>query len=336
MKKTQHALLLFLALNVAAPHVLAQPTSDPVADPGSVEEARARFQRGVELYREGSFDAALAEFNKAYQLAPNYRVLYNLAQVQTERHDYIAAVKMLEQYLKQGSTDIPPERREQVEQELRALKGRVSELVVSTNVQGAELLVDGASAGELPAKAPIVVNSGVRRLQVRKTGYTTISRNVTVAGGEAVRLEFELEREPEGATTLGGGQMTPYGTESMRVDDTPANVPMWVSLVATGLFTGGAITFGVLARRSDEELDKKLDEYPPKTASIEDTRSELKRNALLTDAFAAAAIVGAGFTVYFAFNAPEKPAEKDTARAKPTPKLGIGTMGTGLRLTGQF
>jgi hypothetical protein len=41
--------------------------------------------------------------------------------------------------------------------------------------------------------------------------------------------------------------------------------------------------------------------------------------------------------VYFAFNAPAKPsADKDSARAKPTPRLGIGTMGTGVRLTGQF
>jgi hypothetical protein len=335
MKKSQHALVLFLALTVAAPHAFAQATGDPVADPASVEEARHRFQRGVELYREGSFDAALAEFNKAYQLAPNYRVLYNLAQVQTERHDYIAAVKMLEQYLKQGANEIPPERREQVEQELRALKGRVSELVVSTNVQGAELLVDGASMGELPAKEPIVVNSGVRRLMVRKTGYTTTSRSVTIAGGEAVRLEFELTKDPAAATS--GGQLLPYDFKSQQVDDTPANVPFWISLVATGLFTGGAVTFGVLARQSDEELDKKLDEYPPNVAGIDDTRSELKRNALLTDAFAAAAVVGAGFTVYFAFNAPEKAsAEKDSARTKPSPRLGVGTMGTGLRLTGQF
>jgi tetratricopeptide (TPR) repeat protein len=48
-------------------------------------EARMRFTRGVKLYHEGSYDAALAEFTKAYRLAPNYRVLYNLAQVQAER-----------------------------------------------------------------------------------------------------------------------------------------------------------------------------------------------------------------------------------------------------------
>src|SRR5687768_14883146 len=128
MKKTRHALALVLALTVSAPHVFAQPTADPVAEPGSVDEARARFQRGVELYREGSFDAALAEFNKAYQLAPNYRVLYNLAQVQTERHDYIAAVKMMEKYLEEGGGDIAPERKDQVTKEIATLRGRVTEL----------------------------------------------------------------------------------------------------------------------------------------------------------------------------------------------------------------
>ncbi|HMJ10417.1 MAG TPA: PEGA domain-containing protein [Polyangiaceae bacterium] len=334
--KPQHALLLILGLSFTSLEAHGQQAEDPTIAQADVEEARRRFQRGVELYREGSFDSALAEFNKAYQLAPNYRVLYNMAQVQTERHDYIAGVKLLEQYLKQGGGDIAPDRREQVEQELRALKGRVSELQITTNVGGAELLVDGASVGELPAKAPILVNSGVRRLQVRKTGYTSSARNVTVAGGESVRLDFELKPEPVSAASS-GGQLTPYDFNAAQVDNTPANVPMWISLVATGLFAGGAVTFGVLARSSDEELDRKLDEYPANKNGIDDTRSELKRNALLTDAFAGAAIVGAGFTVYFAFNAPEKPAaEKDSARARPAPRLGIGTMGTGLRLTGQF
>src|SRR4051794_6696164 len=41
------------------------------------EEAIARFKRGLELHGEGDFSAALIEFRKAYELAPQYRVLYN-------------------------------------------------------------------------------------------------------------------------------------------------------------------------------------------------------------------------------------------------------------------
>ena len=55
-----------LCLLLASAVALAEPA---LADPSNMDEARTRFQQGVELYREGSFDAALAEFQKAYELA---------------------------------------------------------------------------------------------------------------------------------------------------------------------------------------------------------------------------------------------------------------------------
>ena len=53
---------------------------------GNVEKARASFQQGVDLFHEGNFEAALAEFRKAYATAPSYRLLYNIAQAYYEIH----------------------------------------------------------------------------------------------------------------------------------------------------------------------------------------------------------------------------------------------------------
>src|SRR5512145_1254691 len=79
------ALLVFVGFGATANLAAARPgASNPQSsESGSaVEEASQRFQRAVKLYRERSFDAALAEFNRAYELSPDYRVLYNLGQVQ--------------------------------------------------------------------------------------------------------------------------------------------------------------------------------------------------------------------------------------------------------------
>src|SRR5256885_2175420 len=97
----------------------------PAAADAPVEEARIRFQRGVQLFHEGSFEAALAEFRKAYQVAPSYRLLYNIGQVHYELHDYVGALKSFRQYLTDGSTDIPADRRVAVEAEIRKLEGLV-------------------------------------------------------------------------------------------------------------------------------------------------------------------------------------------------------------------
>src|SRR5262245_61950348 len=53
----------------------AQPTPEILA------EAKQRFDRGYELYEEGEYPLALIEFNRAYELVPNYKVLYNIGQV---------------------------------------------------------------------------------------------------------------------------------------------------------------------------------------------------------------------------------------------------------------
>ncbi len=301
-----------------------------------VEEARGRFQRGVELYKEGSFDAALAEFNKAYELAPNYRVLYNMAQVQSERHDYVAALKLLEKYLDEGGNDIAAERREQVTKEIGTLKGRVAPLNVSTELEGAELLVDGVVVGTTPLKEEVLVSAGVRQIQLKKEGYETGSQTLTVAGGEEVKVEFNLKEQPKASATPSvtyvQGPASATGDRSSKPEGPPSKAPMWITLVTTGLFTGGAVTFAVLTKKSDKDLDKELDTFPTDPARVNKARDEVKRNALITDGLTAAAVVSGGLFVYFAIATSGGSAKTDTKTAH----VRIVPAPTSLHVVGNF
>ena len=71
--------------------------ADREADADPRAEASKRFRRGVKLYNDGDFVAALIEFKRAYELEPNYRVLYNLGQTSRELKDYAAALRAYEQ-----------------------------------------------------------------------------------------------------------------------------------------------------------------------------------------------------------------------------------------------
>jgi PEGA domain/Tetratricopeptide repeat len=320
-------LLLSLAFLGLAPAALAD----------KVEEARARFQRGVELYREGSFDAALAEFNKAYDLAPNYRVLYNMAQVQSERHDYVAALKLLEKYLEEGGGDIAPERKDQVTKEIATLRGRVTELKVSTNVEGAELLIDGVVSGTTPFTEPVLISAGVRQLQLRKTGYETANKTMTVAGGDEVAVEFELTELPESSSGSGGlaVQTSAMPTQDSRpVDDRPSKAPMWITLASTGLLAGGAVTFAVITKKADDELERELNKMPLDQDRVTSKRDDVKRNALLTDGFTAASVISAGLFVYFAIST-SKSSSSD-AKTTTTANVRIAPSPTSLHVIGNF
>jgi hypothetical protein len=329
---TRHASLLVLAASLAFGSAASAQTTKP-AESGSTDvgEARARFARGVELYKEGSFDAALAEFNKAYEIAPNYRVLYNIAQVQRERHDFVAALRMFQQYMDQGGAEITAERRDQVTKEIAALRGRVAELQVQSDVDGAELFVDGVSVGVLPLGEPALVSAGVRQIELRKSGYLPSSRTLTIAGGETVRPVFTLEKSTSDAPAAAAAP-----TDFDRPVEPPrhrSKAPMWISLAATTLFTGGAVTFGVLTKKANDKLDDQLNTFPASVSDIDDARSSVKRDALLTDGLAAAAIVSGGFFLYFAISGNESSSSSTTGTAKT---VKVGAMGKGVRVFGEF
>jgi tetratricopeptide (TPR) repeat protein len=329
--KHSSVFLIVAALCGSTVQVHAQPNPGETPTPAEVDEARRRFQRGVDLFREGSFDSALAEFEKAQSLAPNYRVLYNIAQVQIERHDYIAASKLLEQFLKEGGNDIPAERREQLEQEIKGLRTRIAQVVVSANVDRAELLVDGVVVGQLPLDAPLQLNSGLRRLQARKDGYRASMRTLTVAGNETVQVQFDLQPLPRASSS---SVAAPAQNDRMAtgVSSGSVNTPLWISLVATGLSAGGAVTFALMTQSSKRKVDDELERFPADRAAVEDARDEAKRNALITDVCLGATAVAGGLSVYFALSGSSSTKEQPSARSG----IFVRPMGTGLRVESRF
>src|SRR5205823_199193 len=57
-------------------------TSKPLKE--AVEEARVRFQRGTQVFNDGAYKLALIEFQRAYSVMPNWRVLFNVGAVHVQ------------------------------------------------------------------------------------------------------------------------------------------------------------------------------------------------------------------------------------------------------------
>ena len=74
MRLHRTALALCLALGPAT--ALAQQQQPP---PAAIAEARERYQRGIDLFEERNYDAAMAEFQRAYELTRNPAVLFNIS-----------------------------------------------------------------------------------------------------------------------------------------------------------------------------------------------------------------------------------------------------------------
>ena len=274
--RRQLAIQLFVACSAAAA---------AAAGPETSAEAATHFNRGVQLYREGNLDAALAEFNRANELAPNFRLLYNMAQVQAERHDYVRALQLLQAYLQQGGAEIPAARRGEVEQEQVRLRERVAMLWVSADAPGARLFVNEEPVASLPLSALVPLNPGIIRVRVEADGRKSYIGELNVAGGDRPRLEVALEVQQTIATA----------PREPEIDYTP----VWISGVAAGALGIGAIAFGVATSKANSDLDEQLDTFPGNQSELDDQRSKIKTFAGLTDGFALGTLVAAGVGAYY-------------------------------------
>src|SRR5262245_59729535 len=117
MKRRYWPIVVAVLLGVASVSTNAGADEAKPRTKAGVEEAMRRFQRGRDLYEENDFNGALAEFQLSYDLSKNYKVLYNLAQVQYQLQDYPGALRTFNKYLVDGRDDLPAARREEVQKE---------------------------------------------------------------------------------------------------------------------------------------------------------------------------------------------------------------------------
>lgn len=299
-----------LAAVVASTPVSAQGQPAVEAQqPGSgsgVDQAREHFLRGVELYREGDFRSAIIEFERAYEVAPNYKVLYNIGQAHHELQDYAAAHVAFERFLREGGDEINPVQRKKVEDEIRKLAGRVAKARIHVDVEGATILVDDVERGTTPLAAPLTVSTGRHKITIQKPGYIPQTKSVDVAGGDDLDLDFSLAPLPKAAV-----EPRPSVRKSEPSRETVATqpqvergmgTPFWVSLTATGVLAAGSGVMGVLALGAQSENDDKAEQIGVSSADLRDSKSKVQGYALATDVLAGAALVAGGLTLYFALD----------------------------------
>ena len=114
LHKTTIISLISMVALAAGSATAAPKKKEPKPPPAATEktpeqkEADRHFKSGVALFNEQKFGEALAEFQRAYEIAPATIVLYNMAGCHRELSHYSQAVKLYKQFLDEGRTSNPP------------------------------------------------------------------------------------------------------------------------------------------------------------------------------------------------------------------------------------
>jgi tetratricopeptide (TPR) repeat protein len=262
----------------------------------ATREAGKHFSRGVALYGEADYRAALVEFKRAYATSPNVAVLYNVGETEYQLQDYAAALTTFERYLTEAGAS--ESHRGEVESTMDILRARVGHLTITTTPPGADITVDDQSAGRTPFERSILVSIGRRKVVATMSGRTPVTRYVEVAADDNASVTIQLAAT-EGASAALLQQLS-SASKADTASSSGSSGTTWrtVGWTMTGLTAVGAITCGILAVKEANDLSAARSSFPT-TASVLNRDSNLTLTySILADSLTAAAVVIGGITLY--------------------------------------
>lgn len=316
------AIALVFASNARAQAPAPAPAPGPAASAGSdddpdIAKAREHFNRAQQLYDEGHFEASLLELQRAYELKPSWRMLFNIAELRFAVHDYVGSLRAFERFLSEGGEQVESAKRAAADSKLVTLRNLVGQLTVTSNVEGATVWLDDEEIGKTPLPK-VAVNVGRHKVTARREGYLVLSVTASVHGNEESKVDLTLVR------------LTPFGTKEPAQAPSRFTVLSWVGIGVASAFAVGSIA--MFAAYAGANSDLKRITYVGSTPSQEytDKDAEVSRDRTLGIVFAAASAATLGATLYFTLSRTPK------ASARPVSSLGLALTPGGAFLDGRF
>ncbi len=192
---TTRVAILVVILGAAAPSVAAPKVKPAPASPEQ-KEADRHFKSGVALFKENKYTEALAEFERANELAPHPLVDYNIAACHRELSNYAEAVRFYRKFLGEGQGKVAPARLHTAQTELDGIMARIASVTIVV-ADGTELILDGKSLGAMPIDMPLIVPPGPHHIVAKAAGHGDVDRSLRVASGDEVSIQLDLPAEPK-------------------------------------------------------------------------------------------------------------------------------------------
>lgn len=279
------------------------------------EQAAERFQRGLSFYEQGEHKLALVEFERAYELVPDYRVLYNLALVSIQVGGFARARTALEIYLKEAGDQIDAARRSEIEHDLSQLRDRTATVRLTASPTDAEVYVNDVNVGVTPLTDPLLFDVGDHRITLRKRGFESTTRALTLAGGENRELTLNLVQEPP--------EIRP--TENAQNKASQGVRPIvWISWATTTAFGAAAIVTGIVGANEASKLNDLKASPNPNADELNQTAANAQGWLLAADIALGATAVALGTSLYVTLWGGEDEdgkAASSTARLRWAPTL---------------
>ncbi len=204
MRPFQRSAALLLAALLTSQTVFAQPkpATPPPTDVRSTlpDPARHAWDTAKQLADANDYKGALVEFNRAFDLSQNPRVLYNVGVVEKLLTHYARAVGAWNRELTEGAGKLTPGEVVELKNAIAIVQQFVTSIDVTANEADCTLYIDDYAVGKTPFTAPVAIDVGKHTLKLTKTGFVDAVMQVEVASAQKTPVTFKIE--PQNKTAL--------------------------------------------------------------------------------------------------------------------------------------
>ena len=155
----------------------------------------ALVQQGADLARDGNLQRALEVLREALGRERSGRALAELAYVEQSLNLVLEAEEHLAEALTLSDERWVRHHARDVERALASTRASIGAVRVTSNVEGAEVRLNGALAGRTPLREAVRVPLGRVVVEARAAGYRTTSREAMVRSGETAEAHVSLDRD---------------------------------------------------------------------------------------------------------------------------------------------
>jgi hypothetical protein len=164
----------------------------------SDDDAEKLIRRGIQLRKAHDDEAAAREFQKAYDQVHSPRSAGQLGLAEQALGRWEDAERHVSEALRATNDAWVSKNQATLAGALGIIQGHLGRIEVIGDPEGAEVSINGHSAGKLPLANAVPVSAGEVDVDLRAPGYIPSQRTLTIVAGQYQRLVMHLAKENAG------------------------------------------------------------------------------------------------------------------------------------------
>jgi hypothetical protein len=218
----------------------------PTSALAQADEYKQRMDKGVKLYLDKNYEAAIVEFKAAYNARPRASPLVNISLCYKSLFNYPKAIVALEDALAKHSDTMDEPTKKAAQDAIVEMRDLLAYVTVQVSPALATVTIDGEDLPASALKAPIPLGPGPHRIIARADGHASAEQSVTLASGEKDRVVKLALTPDKGYVTI----KTDDPEMAIAVDQKPMGYGEWSGYITPGshlvqMYRAGKPTYNV-------------------------------------------------------------------------------------------